>query len=348
MNAPAKVPPQQIKPEDQALTMLADPQLISQIGRALPKHFAPDRMVRIAMTELRKVPKLRQCDPYSFIGAVMQCAQLGLEPGSGLGHAYLIPYGKECTLIIGYKGKAELMRRGGVEGLMAEIVRKGDIFRYGIKASVPYLDWEPGADAGGLLSRIFNRKDQVGVVTHVFASGQLRGGGRQQIVMTTEEINEIRDVVLKKAFKPELSPWNNFWGEMAKKTALHRLSKLMPQSPEFVRLEELNNAAESGEQFRMTLQPLIEAGVVAPDYDPTPEQQEPIETPMDKEKAARTRATITDEFRETWAKAKAAGLSLGDGLKILGMEAVQVEKQPTAEIENAIDILNHWIEKGAK
>ena len=56
-------------------------QMKTEIARCLPKHLTPDRMARIAMTELRKTPKLQECDPMSFIAAIMQASQLGLEPG---------------------------------------------------------------------------------------------------------------------------------------------------------------------------------------------------------------------------------------------------------------------------
>ena len=43
----------------------------------------------------------------------MRCAQLGLEPGSGMGQAYLIPFKDECQFIIGYRGLLNLVYRSG-------------------------------------------------------------------------------------------------------------------------------------------------------------------------------------------------------------------------------------------
>ncbi|WP_198647329.1 recombinase RecT, partial [Escherichia coli] len=106
--------------------LLADPKIKAQMALALPKHMTADRLARIATTEIRKVPKLASCDQASFLGAIMQCAQLGLEPGGALGHAYLIPFDKrqkvngrwetvstEAQLIIGYRGMIDLARRSG-------------------------------------------------------------------------------------------------------------------------------------------------------------------------------------------------------------------------------------------
>ena len=63
----------------------------SEIARALPAQIGPDRFNRICMTALTTNPKLGECTPASFIGAVMNAAQLGLEPNTPLGQAYLIP-----------------------------------------------------------------------------------------------------------------------------------------------------------------------------------------------------------------------------------------------------------------
>ena len=75
-----------------------------QIRNALPKHITPERMTRIVMTEVRKNPQLAECDKASFFGAVIQCAQLGLEPGTGLGHAYLLPYRNKGNMEVRFAG----------------------------------------------------------------------------------------------------------------------------------------------------------------------------------------------------------------------------------------------------
>ncbi|EKF2878464.1 recombinase RecT, partial [Escherichia coli] len=70
---------------------------------------------------------------------IVQCSQLGLEPGSALGHAYLLPFGnkneksgkKNVQLIIGYRGMIDLARRSGqIASLSARVVREGDEFNF--------------------------------------------------------------------------------------------------------------------------------------------------------------------------------------------------------------------------
>lgn len=62
-----------------------------QLGNALPPHMKPERIVRLALTTLRLNPKLYACEPMSFLGALFQAAQLGLEPNID-GQCYIIPY----------------------------------------------------------------------------------------------------------------------------------------------------------------------------------------------------------------------------------------------------------------
>ena len=70
--------------------------MVPQFARAMPKHMDPDRLARIAMTEYRRNPVLGTCSPQSFFGALMQAAQLGLEPGL-VGHSYLVPFRNKKT-----------------------------------------------------------------------------------------------------------------------------------------------------------------------------------------------------------------------------------------------------------
>ena len=119
----------------------------AQMALALPKTMTAERLTRIVMTECRKTPALMNCNQESFFGAVLQCAQLGLEPGSALGHCYLVPFGNgkakdgrpNCQLIIGYRGMIDLARRFedyGVEAfLYTDISRDGMLSGVNVEAT---------------------------------------------------------------------------------------------------------------------------------------------------------------------------------------------------------------------
>ena len=124
-----------------------------QIAAALPKHLTADRMTRIVLTELRKNPRLMQCSEASFMAGVFQSAQLGLEIGSGLNQAYLVPYGKEVQMIIGYQGMLDIAYRSGkVKDVNLFKVRKSDKFHYKVTHDGQDLLFEPNHNDASELS----------------------------------------------------------------------------------------------------------------------------------------------------------------------------------------------------
>ncbi|OKP81696.1 recombinase RecT [Paenibacillus sp. P3E] len=197
-------------------------QMKPAIAQAIPKHLTPDRLLRIATTSIRTNPKLKVCTPESLLGAVMQCAQLGLEP-SILGHAYLIPYKNkgvdECQFQIGYKGLIELARRTGqISSIMAQAVHEKDEFEYeyGINEKLKHVP----ADGDR------------GPVVKYYSYAKFKDGGYSFMVMSRQDIMIHRDKFSK---AKTYGPWVDHFDEMAKKTVLKSLMKYMPISVEFQR-----------------------------------------------------------------------------------------------------------------
>lgn len=207
-----------------------------EIARCLPKHLTPERMARIALTELRKTPKLQECDPLSFIAAIMQASQLGLEPGI-LGSCYLIPFknnhtGKtECTFMPGYRGFLDLARRSGqIISLVARAVYENDEFSYefGLKEDLTH---KPAMK---------NR----GELIAVYAVAILKDGGHQFDVMSRNEVDNIKNQSKSK----NNGPWVTHYEEMAKKTVLRKLFKWLPCSVELQKAVSLDELQEAGIQ----------------------------------------------------------------------------------------------------
>jgi len=211
-------------------------QMKGEITRCLPKHLTTERMTRIAITELRKNPKLGECDPTSYIAAIMQASQLGLEPGI-LGSCYLIPfYNKkfdryECTFMPGYRGFLDLARRSGqITSLVARAVYEQDEFSYEF----------------GLNEKLIHKPsmDEKGKLIAVYAVAILKDGGHQFEVMNVKEINIIRDQSKSK----NDGPWITNYDEMAKKTVLRKLFKWLPCSIEMQKTVSLDEQQELGIQ----------------------------------------------------------------------------------------------------
>lgn len=231
-----------------------------EIARALPRHINPERMARVALTALRSTPGLAECSAPSFAGCILACAQLGLEPNTPMGMAYLIPRnntrigGKECTLIIGYQGFLDIARRSGqVTGIYAYTVHEGDEFRYQLGLS-PDVHHVPKAED--------RRAD---TYTHVYAVAKLREGDPVFVVLQRAEVDARR----ARSAASKSGPWVTDHLAMVRKTAIRALWAWMPKSVEMQRADDVDASADKGrialpEMDEQTSRALLAAGVAMP------------------------------------------------------------------------------------
>ncbi|MDD6483742.1 MAG: recombinase RecT [Clostridiales bacterium] len=194
----------------------------NQIAKALPSVITPERFVRMAMTAASSSPMLQECDPMSFIGAALTAAQLGLEPNTPLGQAYLIPYKNnkknivECQFQIGYKGLLDLANRSGLlKNVTAQIVYENDDFEFELGLE-PKLKHKPAMS---------NR----GEAQWVYATYHLTNGGYNFEVMSMEDVRNFAKTKSKSFTK---GPWQTDFEAMAKKTVLKRVLKYAPLKSE--------------------------------------------------------------------------------------------------------------------
>jgi len=207
-----------------------------QIALALPKHMDRDRLLRVVLTTVQRTPAILSCTQHSVLAAIMQSAQLGLEPDSTLGHCYLIPYGNHCQLIIGFKGMIELARRSGVvSSVRAHVVQAGDLFEYELGLS-PKLRHVP-QDVLALNDRQQREKILAALgnvspnmLVAAYSVIDLKGGGQHFEVVTKSFVDRIRAV--SQAARSSSSPWTTWEDQMWKKTAIKQGLKYVPLSPE--------------------------------------------------------------------------------------------------------------------
>ena len=118
----------------------------SEISKALPKvGITPERFTRLMLSALSATPQLMECTPKSFLGAMMTCAQMGMEPNTPLGQAYVLPYKNkgnlEAQFQLGYKGLIDLAYRSGeVEVIQSHVVYENDEFscEYGLEPKLTH------------------------------------------------------------------------------------------------------------------------------------------------------------------------------------------------------------------
>lgn len=231
----------------------------AEVAKALPKHLTPDRFIRVALTAITKTPKLAECTQASLFNALLNCSQLGIEPDGR--RAHLIPYGKDCQLIIDYKGLIELAKRSGeVSSWGAEIVKENDEFTWKDGVVTHSVDWrKPRGEAQCVYSRV-----------------RMQDGSLDFEVMTLDEVDAIR----KRSRSGNNGPWVTDYDEMAKKTVIRRHSKRMTLSPEFRQALDVDDdkvidvQATAVKAGAMSLAEALDDGEGAP-----VEQQQPVSSP---------------------------------------------------------------------
>lgn len=191
------------------------------IAKVLPKTITPERMLGIFTMILKSSPQLAQCTQQSLIGAVIQTAQLGLQPGN-IGHVHLVPFSnkgiKEVQLIIGYKGYIELVNRSGKATILnTEVVHANDHFEYeqGLNPVLRHIPFNG------------DRGDKVGVYC---IAKNLIANEKVFIYLYKEEVEKVKKS--SKSAGSEYSPWSTWPEEMWKKTAVKRIAKMLPLSSE--------------------------------------------------------------------------------------------------------------------
>lgn len=230
-----------MKPKEQIAYLLKQKQ--GEIAKMLPKHLNAERLLKVAQIAATTTPALAKCDVASLIGAIGQCAQMGLEPNTVLGHAYLVPFntkrkdanGNErwvnsVQVIIGYKGLIDLARRSGqIVSIAAHEVCEKDHFEliYGLDEK---LEHRPALG-------------ERGQIIGFYSVAKLKDGGHCFEFMSLHQVQEIMAATQSKG---KYGPWKEHFTEMGRKTVIRRLAKYLPLSIEFQTAAALDAMGEGG------------------------------------------------------------------------------------------------------
>ena len=218
-----------------------------QIKMALPANLTPDRFQRIVLTAISSNPKLQECTPQSFLGAMMTAAQLGVEPNTPLGQGYLIPRnsknGMECTFQLGYKGLIDLAyRSGNIANIGAFTVYKNDEFhvQFGLNPDITHVPCM--ADRGDPIA--------------FYAYYKTKDGGYGFDVMSVEDVRKHARQFSESVKRGWSSPWDSNFEEMAKKTVLKKVLKYAPLSTEVASKIGMDETVHDTISSNMTEEPI--------------------------------------------------------------------------------------------
>lgn len=239
-----------LKPKEQVAYYLK--QRRAEIEKMIPKSLNSERLLKVAQIAATTTPALAKCDVASLVGAIGQCAQMGLEPNTVLGHAYLVPFNTKrkdaegndrwvnsVQVIIGYKGLIDLARRSGqIVSIAAHEVCENDEFEY----------------VYGLDEKLNHRPSmgERGEIIGFYAVAKLKDGGHGFEFMSRLQVEKVRDdskgwQEAVKFKKTDIHPWKAHFTEMGRKTVIRRLAKYLPLSIEFQTAAALDGMAEGGQ-----------------------------------------------------------------------------------------------------
>jgi recombination protein RecT len=200
-----------------------------QFELAITDHLNVNRLISIAKSELKRNPKLGECDPYSFVGSLMICAQIGLEPGEILGHMYLTIRKGSVVAHLGYKGMLELARRSGqILSISAHEVYEKDHFEYeyGLNERLVH---RPSMDA--------DRGKEIAV----YGVARLVNGSNVIEVMSHAEVENVR----KRSSAGSSGPWFTERALMVRKTVVRRMFRYLPISVDIQRAAGFDEKADN-------------------------------------------------------------------------------------------------------
>ena len=260
------VPQHQLSVEKQVTHLLKEQ--FNSLKKIIPEHCTAERMARIALTAINRVPKLQQCSAYSIVQCVLDASLLGLELNDGTGRAWMVPYAQKAQMIIGYPGLLELAYRSGqVRSIQSYPVFEGDEFEWSLGLH-PDIVHKPCGES------------DPAKMSHVYAVVSLTSGGQLFEVMTRRQVEDIR----KRSKVPNNGPWKTDYVEMARKTVLRRVCKIVPMSVELQKAVNIDYEAEFG-------------AIDAEYTEPKPEQVD-TESYGDKIDAIRKKAFDKDDENE--------------------------------------------------
>lgn len=233
----------ELTPQKQMAGMLK--QMLPEIKKAVGNTMTPERFSRIALSLFNGNPQFWEASPTSFLSALMQSAQCGLEPNTVLGEAYVIPYKNnkqgitEVNFQVGYKGILKMaFNTGEYEAIYAHEVRKGDEFSYEY----------------GLNKNLIHKPADVPSeeITHYYAVYKLKNGGFDFVVWSKERVEqhakEFSKNYLYQGKVNKNSVWAKNFDSMAKKTVLIDVLKFAPKSVEMAKALDLDYKAEAKEE----------------------------------------------------------------------------------------------------
>lgn len=218
------------KPFSQIIAM---PSYQTMLTNAIQDPNRRQRFITTIISTVNATPALKNCSPDSIITAALQMESLGLQ--TGMGDAYIIPYGDKATFQLGARGYITLaMRSGAYEDIDTIEIREGEFKGRSKKNGRPMFEFIEDED----------EREKLPIIGYLAYFTLLNGFYAQEYFSKTKVLNwahqysqafdlelyrryeayqETGEGLTDKELRMCSSPWYGNFSEMAAKTVLKRL-----------------------------------------------------------------------------------------------------------------------------
>lgn len=193
----------------------------TEYGLSFPKDYNPTNALMGAYLILKETTDkngkciLDSCSQASIANSLMDMATLGLNASKKQG--YFIAYGGKCQFQKSYFGNITIARRNGLKDVRAEIIYEGDTFRYHIEDGAKVIDEH---------TQDFMNID-VDKIVGAYAVGIMEDGRKIVEVMNINQLKKAWNQRMGGLKEDSSSTHTKFRDQMAKKTVINRLCKLI-------------------------------------------------------------------------------------------------------------------------
>lgn len=203
----------------------------TEIQKVTPANRSVDEMLKMAVIAVTENKRVLECSPVSIYRAFMQTCDLGISMNPVLSEAYLIPYGSECRLQLGYRGWIKLCKESGeVQDIRSVVVYENDEFieTQGLKPDLKHI----------------RANGPRGCPTHVYTVADFYNGYQKFTVMPWSDIQKAKQLSKKGG---KINPaWTMWEDEMAKKVPIKRLVKTLTLGPKVARASAIEDRGDDG------------------------------------------------------------------------------------------------------
>lgn len=213
---------------------------------------------------------LESCSQASIANSLMDMATLGLNASKKQG--YFIAYGGKCQFQKSYFGNITLARRNGLKTINAEIIYDGDTFKYHIENGMKVIDVHEQD-----FMNIDNDK-----ILGAYAVAVMDDGRKVVEVMNINQLKKAWNQRMGGLKEDASSTHMKFKDQMAKKTVINRLCKLIGNTSTDGNISEISDRLDEAADVDMVAEDVayeIESNANTVDFEEVVEPQSEQATP---------------------------------------------------------------------